>query len=125
MFQLVERAERHIDRQNRELTAINAVSTAVQGELAVEQIIDAALQTVIERTDATEASVVVFAHNGTPDSGLERRVVRTAHASAAAIGADLPHLIDIPLARGTTIVGRMRLHLPEGPRSPTCSHPPR
>src|SRR3989304_4459737 len=69
MFQLVERAERQIVRQNRELTAINAVSTAVQGELAVDQIIDAALQTVIERTQATEASVVVFAHEGMPDSG--------------------------------------------------------
>ena len=118
MFHLVERAERHIVRQNRELTAINAVSTAVQGELAVEQLIDAALQTVIDRTDATEASVVVFAHDGKPDSGLERRVVRTAHASVAAIGSDLPHLIDIPLARGTAIVGRMRLHMPEGTAEP-------
>jgi len=118
MFHLVERAERHIIRQNRELTAINAVSTAVQGELAVEQLIDAALQTVIDRTNATEASVVVFAHDGTPDSGIERTVVRTAHAPAAAIGSDLPHLIDIPLARGTTIVGRMRLHMPEGTDEP-------
>jgi two-component system nitrate/nitrite sensor histidine kinase NarX len=118
MFQLIERAERQIVRQNRELTAINAVSTAVQGELAVDQIIDAALQTVIERTQATEASVVVFAHEGTPDSGLERTVVRAPHVSTAAIGTGLPHLIDIPLTRGTSIVGRMRLHLPEGTAEP-------
>jgi two-component system nitrate/nitrite sensor histidine kinase NarX len=118
MFRLIERAERQIVRQNRELTAINAVSTAVQGELAVDQIIDAALQTVIERTRATEASVVVFAHEGTPDSGLERKVVTAPHASVAAMGGNLPHLIDIPLARGTSIVGRMRLHLPEGSADP-------
>jgi signal transduction histidine kinase len=118
MFRLIERAERQVVRQNRELTAINAVSTAVQGELAVDQIIDAALHTVVERTHATEASVVVFAHEGTPDSGLERRVVGGTHASVATIGTSLPHLIDIPLARGTTIVGRMRLHLPEGSADP-------
>jgi signal transduction histidine kinase len=118
MFHLVERTERRIVRQNRELTAINAVSTAVQGELAVEQLIDAALHTVIDRTDATEASVVVFAHDGAPDSGLERRIVRAPHASAVAAGEDLPHLIDIPLARGTAIVGRMRLHMPEGTIEP-------
>jgi len=118
MFMLIERAERQIVRQNRELTAINAVSTAVQGELAVDQIIDAALQTVIERTHATEASVVVFAHEGKPDSGLERKVRQTPHASMSAIGSSVPHLIDIPLARGTTIVGRMRLHLPEGSADP-------
>jgi signal transduction histidine kinase len=118
MFHLIERAEGRIVRQNRELTAINAVSTAVQGELAVEQLIDAALQTVIERTNATEASVVVFAHDGAPDSGLERRIVRAPHASAVAAGEDLPHLIDIPLARGTMIVGRMRLHMPEGTIEP-------
>jgi two-component system nitrate/nitrite sensor histidine kinase NarX len=118
MFTLIERAERQIVRQNRELTAINAVSTAVQGELAVDQIIDAALQTVIARTHATEASVVVFAHEGKPDSGLERKVVRLQHASAGAMGSSAPHLIDIPLARGTAIVGRMRLHLPEGSADP-------
>lgn len=118
MFHLIERAEHRIVRQNRELTAINAVSTAVQGELAVEQLIDAALQTVVDRTNATEASVVVFAHEGAPDSGLERKIVRAPHASAVAAGEDLPHLIDIPLARGTAIVGRMRLHMPEGTIEP-------
>ena len=118
MFHLIERAESRIVRQNRELTAINAVSTAVQGELAVEQLIDAALQTVVERTNATEASVVVFAHDGAPDSGLERKIVRAPHASAVAAGEDLPHLIDIPLARGTAIIGRMRIHMPEGTNEP-------
>ena len=78
MFRLIERAEKQVFRQNRELTAINAVSTAVQGELSVEQIIDSALDVVIERTGATEASVVVFARDGA-GIGLERRVVRSEH----------------------------------------------
>jgi two-component system nitrate/nitrite sensor histidine kinase NarX len=118
MFRLIERTEAQVIRQNRELTAINAVSTAVQGELAVEQIIDAALEAVIERTGATEASVVVFARDRARDIGLERKFVRAAHAPLGSIGEAMPHLIDIPLARGTAIVGRMRLHLPQATAEP-------
>ena len=118
MFHLVRQAERRIVRQNRELTAINAVSTAIQGELGVESILDAALQAVVDRTGATGASVVVFAHDGQPETGLERELSLAPHASVSAIGSDQPHLIDIPLTRGQSIVGRLRLHLPEGVGEP-------
>ena len=111
MFGLIERAEAQVVRQNRELTAINAVSTAVQGELAVEQIIDAALDVVIERTGATEASVVVFNRQPARQPALERKAVRAPHAPAGSIGEALPHLLEIPLAHGTAVVGRMRLQL--------------
>ncbi len=114
IFHLIRGAERRIVRQNRELGAINAVSTAIQGELGVEEILDAALRAVVERTGATEAAVVIFAHDGRPEAGLERRLVVAPHASVGAIGSDQPHLIDIPLSRGQSIVGRLRLHLPEG-----------
>jgi len=119
MFFLIERAQRHIVRQNRELAAVNAVSTAVQGELGVDQIIDAALNSVIETTGATEASVTIFSPEGARDGGSERRVVVGLHGSShTPTGAEVPHLIDIPLSTGTTIVGRMRLHLPEGAAEP-------
>jgi two-component system nitrate/nitrite sensor histidine kinase NarX len=111
MFRLIDRAEAQVVRQNRELTAINAVSTAVQGELAVEQIIDAALDVVTERTGATEASVTVFNRQPGRQPALERRLLREPHAARAGVGGQMPHLVEIPLARGTTIVGRMRLHL--------------
>ena len=111
MFRLIDRAEAQVIRQNHELTAINAVSTAVQGELAVEQIIDAALNVVIERTGSTEASVVVFAGQRAHHQALERKVVHSAHASLNSFGEQMPHLVEIPLAHGTAIVGRMRLHL--------------
>jgi two-component system nitrate/nitrite sensor histidine kinase NarX len=115
MFYLMEHAQRQVVRQNRELAAVNAVSTAVQGELGVEQIIDAALHSVIETTGATEASVTVFAPEGQHEGGIERKVAVAAHASPyPALGASVPHLIDIPLSTGPSIVGRMRLHLPEG-----------
>lgn len=114
MFRLIERAERRIVRQNRELTAINAVSTAIQGELGVEQILDAALEVVVERTSATEGSLLVYAHEQQPGTALERTLVVAPHATPGAVGSEEVHLIDIPLARGQQLVGRLRLHLPEG-----------
>jgi two-component system nitrate/nitrite sensor histidine kinase NarX len=121
MFWLIDRAQRHVVRQNRELAAVNAVSTAVQGELGVEVIIDAALASVIESTGATEASVTVFSaddHQG-DEGGLERRRVVADHELPTSAGRDgVPHLIDIPLSTGTTVVGRMRLHLPSSATEP-------
>ena len=111
MFRLIERAEAQVMRQNRELTAINAVSTAVQGELGVEQIIDAALQVVLDRSGATEASVVIFGRDDARQPALERRIVRSSHVTPDDVGEAMPHLVEIPLAHGSTIVGRMRLHL--------------
>src|SRR5512141_1109874 len=118
MFRLIDRAEAQVMRQNRELTAINAVSTAVQGELAVEQIIDAALDVVTERTGATEASVIVFSRQPGRQPSLERKLVRAPHAALASVGEQMPHLVEIPLAHGTSIVGRLRLHLPEDALEP-------
>ncbi len=121
MFSLIERAQRQVVRQNRELAAVNAVSTAVQGELGVDVIIDAALDSVIESTGATEASVTIFDPDG-QDAGEgagERRVIRAEHASPMqGIGSVVPHLIDIPLSAGASVVGRMRLHLPAGAAEP-------
>lgn len=121
MFSLIERAQRQVVRQNRELAAVNAVSTAVQGELGVDVIIDAALESVIESTGATEASVTIFDPDGqsTGEGAGERRVVRSEHASPLpGIGSVVPHLIDIPLSTGPSVVGRMRLHLPAGAAEP-------
>ncbi len=121
MFSFIERAQRQVVRQNRELAAVNSVSTAVEGELGVEAIIDAALASVIASTGATEAAVTVFEPEGRlpGDGGVERRLVAGAHASAMpSVGSAVPHLIDIPLSSGASVVGRMRLHLPEGAEEP-------
>ncbi len=115
MFTFIERAQRAVLRQNRELAAVNSVSTAVQGELGVDEVIDAALESVISSTGATEASVTVFPREHGPrgEGVIERRVVVADHASSMpAPGAEVPHLIDIPLSVGPVVVGRMRLHMP-------------
>ena len=121
MFQFIDRAERHVLRQNRELAATNAVSSAVQGELGVDRIIDVALESVLASSRATEASVTIFAPQCPPldaDSVTHRRRAASRSTSpgpdnlrSAAAG-----LVEIPLSTGTTVVGRMRLHLPAGAR---------
>jgi two-component system nitrate/nitrite sensor histidine kinase NarX len=117
MFRAIEATQRQLIRQNRELTAINAVSTAVQGELGIDVIIDAALESVIDSTGATEATIRIFPSDGTPegDGGIERRRIAGPHASPQpVVGSLVPHLIDIPLSTGTSVVGRLQLHLPAG-----------
>ncbi|MCU0506777.1 MAG: hypothetical protein MUE82_13650, partial [Chloroflexi bacterium] len=121
MFTLIERAQRAVVRQNRELAAVNAVSTAVQGELGVDEVIDAALESVISSTGATAATVTVFPREHGPrgEGTIERRVVRGQHTTETpALGASVPHLIDIPLSVGPSVVGRMRLHLPPDAQEP-------
>ena len=121
MFLGIEATQRQLVRQNHELAAVNAVSTAVQGELGLEVIIDAALESVIRSTGATEATIRVFSQDGMADGelGFERRRVAATHASPLTANGELvPHLIDIPLSTGTTVVGRMQLHLPAGVAEP-------
>jgi len=121
MFRAIETTQRQLVRQNRELTAVNAVSTAVQGELGVEVIMDAALESVLESTGAAEAVIKVFPPDAIadPDGGFERRRSVRPHGSPhAEIGSLVPHLIDIPLSAGSSVVGRLQLHLPDGVAEP-------
>ena len=121
MFRAIEDTQRRIVRQNRELTAINAVSTAIQGELGFDVIVDAALESVLDSTGATEAVIRVFPPEGGADGegGIERRRLAGPHASPhVPPGSLVPHLIDIPLSTGTSVVGRLQLHLPDGAGEP-------
>jgi signal transduction histidine kinase len=119
MFRFIDRAQRQVVRQNRELAATNAVSSAVQGEVGVDQIIEVALASVLTTSGAAEASVTVFStEDRSPDAaGVTLR--RVADPGSAALvpndpgGGDAP-IIDLPLSTGTVTVGRMQLRLPVG-----------
>jgi len=119
MFRFIDRAQRQVVTQNRELAATNAVSSAVQGEVGVERIIDVALESVLATSGAAEASVTIFSTEDRPpnyDRGTVRRLVAAGSTSLppnAPPDASSP-VIDIPLSTGTTTVGRMRLRLPVG-----------
>ena len=121
MFLGIEATQRHLVRQNRELAAVDAVSTAIQGEVGLELVMDAALESVMESTGASEASIRIFQQDGPGggEPGIERDRVAGRHASPMPeTGQIVPHLIDIPLSTGTTVLGRMLLHLPEGAAEP-------
>jgi len=121
MFRFIDRAQRQVVRQNRELAAMNAVSSAVQGEVGVDRIIDVALESVLVTSGAVQASVTIFnTEDRSPEgAGVTRRLL-AAPGSAMLVpndpGGDDAPIIDFPLSTGTVTVGRMRLWLPEGRR---------
>ena len=119
MFRFIDRAQRQVVRQNRELAATNAVSSAVQGEVGVERIIDVALESLLTTSRAAEASVTIFSsEDRSPDGpGVTRRRL-AAPGSTPLVpddpgGGDAP-IIDFPLSTGAVAVGRMQLRLPVG-----------
>ncbi|MHB8188047.1 MAG: GAF domain-containing sensor histidine kinase [Dermatophilaceae bacterium] len=119
MFRFIDRAQRQVVRQNRELAAMNAVSSAVQGEVGVDRIIDVALESLLTTSGAAEASVTIFStEDRSPDGpGVTRRRL-AAPGSALLVpndpGGDDAPIIDFPLSTGTVTVGRMQLRLPAG-----------
>src|ERR1035437_3918292 len=119
MFRFIDRAQRQVVRQNRELAATNALSSAVQGEVGVDRIIDVALQSVLTTSGATQASVTIFTtEDRSPDgAGVTRRQF-AARGAAVLVptdpgGGEAP-VIDFPLSTGAVTVGRMQLWLPVG-----------
>jgi two-component system nitrate/nitrite sensor histidine kinase NarX len=125
MFRFIDRAQQQVLRQNRELGATNAVSSAVQGEIGVERIIDVALESVLTTSGAAAASVTIFSTEDHPPDD-DQGTVRWLAASGSALrgpddpGAASAPVIDIPLSTGTTTVGRMRLRLPFGASEGDC-----
>jgi signal transduction histidine kinase len=117
MFRFIDRAQRQVVRQNRELAATNAVSSAVQGQVSVDQIIDVVLESVLSTSGAEEASVTIFSteDRSSDGAGVTRRRVRASGpADAGHPDAGAAPIIDFPLSTGTVTVGRMRLRLPVG-----------
>jgi len=118
MFRFIDRAQRQVVRQNRELTAMNAISSAVQGEIGVEGLIDVTLESLLTTSGATEVSVTTFSlDDPSPDGpGVTRRLAPPGSAGLIPEdpgGGGAP-IIEFPLSTGTVTVGRMELRLPVG-----------
>jgi signal transduction histidine kinase len=117
MFRFIDRAQRQVVRQNRELAATNLVSSAVQGQVSVDQIIDVVLESVLSTSGADEASVTIFSteDSSSDGPGVTRRRVRVSGPDDAGVpDVGAAPVIDFPLSTGTVTVGRMRLRLPVG-----------
>jgi len=120
MFRFIDRAQRQVVRQNRELAATNALSSAVQGEVGVDRIIDVALESLLTTSGAVRASVTIFSTDDRSPSGAGVTRLLTTPGSDVTVPEyadrttpadnDLPSA-DFSLSTGTVTVGRMRLWL--------------
>ncbi|HET9654141.1 MAG TPA: GAF domain-containing sensor histidine kinase [Kineosporiaceae bacterium] len=108
MFFFIDRTQAQVLRQNRQLSAVNAVSTAVRDDLSVERIIDRALGSVLMSSGALSASISI------PGQDRVRVEVHPDDAHPAGAGA----VLDVALTAGTTSVGMLRLQLPAGQDRP-------
>jgi signal transduction histidine kinase len=119
MFRFIDRAQRQVVRQNHELAATNALSSAVQGEVGVDRIVDVALESLLATSGAVRASVTIFSGEDRSSDGADTtRQLLAVPGSALLVpddpgGADAP-IIDFPLSTGAVTVGHMRLWLPVG-----------
>jgi signal transduction histidine kinase len=113
MIRLIERTQREVVRQNHELRAVTSASAATRGEVGLDEIIDAALKSVIESSGAIEASVTVFAREDDPvDEGERtRRVYATRPAEPEAETAP-QHVLDVSLSTPSSRVGHLQLWFP-------------
>src|SRR5450759_5171490 len=119
MFRFIDRAQRQVVRQNHELAATNALSSAVQGEVGADRIVDVALQSLLSTSGAVSATVTIFSTEDRSPDGAGVTLRKLAAPGSALLvpddpgGSDAP-VIDFPLSTGTVTVGRMRLWLPVG-----------
>ena len=59
-MKIIGRTQRQLARRNRELAAANAVSVAVRGADDLDELLDAALDSVLNTSGAVEASIIRF-----------------------------------------------------------------
>jgi two-component system nitrate/nitrite sensor histidine kinase NarX len=105
MFRLIERSERQIVSQNRDLTTANAVAAAIQGQSTVSSIVDGSLDAILRTAGAAQTRIRLFDPADLPEEGgtAHTRVAPGAHVSSENPG------IDVSLTHGATTVGRLSI----------------
>ncbi len=122
----LDRAQRHLVSQNRDLTATHAVSSAVRGGLALDDLLEQSLDQVVTQTHALAGIVTVAGTDGqliihrrpaalapgltwlNPILEEEPDPVLAAPRYTRRTGIDTG-VLDLPLVRGTTRIGSVRL----------------
>ena len=110
---LVDRTQRQLRRRNRELAAANAVSSAVRSTLDLDEMLDAALDSVLSASGAVEASIVTTKRDTRWPSEREIMRSRLSVDGVTTIGSG-GDTIEVPLTTGASMLGTMRLRF--GPR---------
>ncbi len=108
MFRLIDQTERQVLRQNRDLTAANAVAGAIQGQSTVPAIVESALRALLPTSGARQVRIQVLdqaaSHHDTAAHTLALPGSRVLTASPS---------LEVPLAQGLTVVGRLALWYPD------------
>ncbi len=110
MFRLIDQIDRQVVRQNRDLTAANAVAGAIQGQATVPAIVDSALTSLLRTSGARQARIRFPEPVGLPDRDTH---ARTLTVSGARVDTGSPSL-EVPMAHGSGVVGRLALWYPAG-----------
>ena len=108
MFRLIDQTDRQVIRQNRDLTAANAVAGAIQGQQTVQAIVDSALTSLLRTSGARQARIRFL-----DSAGLPHHDARTLTLSGVRVDTGSPTL-EVPLAHGSSVVGRLALWYPAG-----------
>jgi signal transduction histidine kinase len=108
IFFLIDRTQDHILRQNRDLTVVNGVSVAIQGELDVHQVLEVGVRKLVQSTGATAATISPLRLDAEQESA--REVVSPAPTGDLLSSPDAQ--IDVPLAGQAGPIGRLRLSVP-------------
>lgn len=111
IFSALDRANAHLERQNRQLAAINTVATSVHGQLGVEGVVDTLSWRLLQATGAHELTVTVFGEDGEPVQDADH-VLRWSAGPAVVAKPEDVRVVDLPLETGSATVGWMRLRLP-------------
>ncbi len=122
----LDRAQRHLVSQNKDLTATHAVSSAVRGGLALNDLLEQSLDRVVTQTGALAGIVKVTGTDGTPmvirrpatltpglawlnpvlDEEPDHAIDAPRYTRRAGIDTGI---LDLPLVRGATRIGHLRL----------------
>jgi len=110
MFRLIDRSERQVISQNRDLATANAVAAAIQGKSTVDTIVDGSLVAILRSSGAVQTGITIFGPGGLPrDEASNHTLV----APGSTRSTDSPSL-DVALSNGATTVGRLSIWYAEG-----------
>ena len=106
VLRIIGRTQRQLARRNRELAAANAVSVAVRGADDLDELLDAALDSVLNTSGAVEASIIRFRRDSSRPGERETMRRRTRLDDDRDLDGES---VEIPLTTGATTLGAMRL----------------
>ena len=110
VFVYIERAQRHVIRRNRDLAYVDAVATAIQGDVTVDGVVRHALEAIVRSTGASEARATIQPLDA--DAGPAREIVVADPAGGGDALAVPDHVVDLPLATSAAPIGSVSIRIP-------------